>query len=162
MNNDFIGIDVSGEDVLAAKLKGLPEAAQDEVTDAVSKHLLDNILRIYPPKNYVTRKAAYGQSFQTDRQRKWFFASLADGSLHVPYNRTQNLGKSWRQVGQGRSSFLANEMPGAKFVIGDGTQSRHEKMVGWLTVSQTLQRHSKSIMDKANEAIKKAIKKVGL
>lgn len=160
--DDFLLIDVTGDELLAKKLKGLPPAVQDTITDDVSNYLINNILRIYPPKNYVTRAKAYGQSFFSDKQRRWFFAALRDGSISVPYKRSQGLANGWKQHGSGARSFLSNEYPGAKYVIGDGTQSRHEKLVGWLTVSETLKKHWKSIMDKADAAVKKAIKKQGL
>lgn len=159
--SDFLGIDVSGEEEIARKLKALPPAAQDMVTDEVSKYLINNILRIEPPKNYVTRRAAYGIPFFTDKQRRWFFANLNSGELKIPYNRTHGLVRGWKQEGSGRRSFLANETKGAEYVIGE-KQSRHERLVGWLKVSETLKRHMKSIMGKTDGAIKKAIKKVGL
>ena len=160
--SDFIGIDVSGEEIIAAKLKKLPATAQDTVTDEVSKYLISSILKQYPPRNYVTRASAYGQTFFTEKQRRWFFAALNSGELKLPYHRTQGLAKSWKQAGSGARSFVYSDYKGAGYVVGDDTQSRHESKVGWWTVSSLIQKHMKSIMDKTDGAIKRAIKKLGL
>lgn len=161
MSNEFIGIDIIGEDVLAEKLKKLPPAVQDAAVDEVSSYLL-NILKAYPSKNYITRTTAYGKSFFTDKQRKWFFASLNDGSINIPYRRTQGLARAWEKLGSGAYTILVNEAQGAKYVIGDKTQSRHEMLVGWRTVGQVIKVHTRRIIEKADAGAKKALRKLGL
>jgi hypothetical protein len=159
MSNDFIGVDVRGLDILAKLLRDLPDEVQDTVIDDVSEYLL-NVLKINAQQNYVTRKAAYGVSFFTPKQRRWFFAALADGKINVPYHRTQALAAGWKQVGRGRNSILANEAKGADWVVGEN-QSRHERMVGWKTVTQTIIDRQEQIQRKADAAAQKAIKKLG-
>ena len=160
MPDQFIVIDVQGIKEIAAKLAKLPIEAANAGVEAANKYLLD-VLRTYPPPKYVTRKAAYGRTFQSDKQRRWFFASLADGSLKVPYHRTQGIRKSWRQEGSGAQSFLANDAPGVGWVMGDN-QSRHEALVGWKKVSAIVKERTAKIVEQFEVGVKKAIRKLGL
>lgn len=160
MPSDFIGIDISGLEPIQKALLDLPDAAQDAAVDAASKYLLD-VLKTYPPPNYVTRKSAYGQTFFTTRQRKWFFAALDSGEIGVPYRRTQKLRNAWQQIGSGHQSILANEREGAAWVIGDN-QSRHEARVGWKKASKVVEERMARVLEKAGAAVNKVIRKLGL
>lgn len=157
----FIGIDVRGIPELQAKLAKLPDAVQDMAIDEVADYLL-NVLKQYPPPNYVTRARAYGQTFQSAKQRKWFFWALDNGFINVPYRRTQGLARGWKKLGKGRDALLANETEAAQFTMGDGTQSRHEKLVGWKTLSVIIGERSAEIRRRAEAGVKKGIKKAGL
>lgn len=159
--SSFIGIDTRGIPAVLKALKDLPQESRDYVVDAVSEYLL-NVMREYPSKNYVSRRSAYGVPFFTAKQRRWFFANLRDGSLTIPYRRTQGLARGWHKAGAGEASFLYNERPGAEYVIGDNTQSRHEIMVGWKSVSATIDERDAQISRRADAAAQRAIKKVGL
>lgn len=160
MADPFVAVEVQGLAELQAKLKQLPIEAQDMVVDDLNKYYL-NVFRGYPPKNYVTRKAAYGVTFFTEKQRRWFFANLNEGNIDVPYVRTQQLSKGWRQVGSGRTSFLANERAGAPYVVGDD-QSRHEAMVGWKKAVDVIKERMSKALQVADGAVKKAIRKLHL
>lgn len=158
---DFLYIDVTGLKEINDKLNRLPNEAVDAGTDNANEYLL-NVMQTYPPKKSVTRKAAYGVTFFSDKQRRWFFANLNKGTIDVPYNRTQGLAQSWKIVGSGRNSFLANEAPAAPYVIGDNTQSRHEAMVGWKTVGEQVKGRMTEIVRRFDAGVKKAIRQLGL
>jgi hypothetical protein len=145
---------------IVARLAKLPDAVADAGVEAGNKFLLPKLQKP-PAQNYVTRQAAYGVTFFTAKQRRWFFASLKDGNINVPYKRTGGMMANWRMEGTGRLSFLANDAPGVDFVVGEG-QSRHEAAVGWKKVSQTLKAQTSGIMHAFASAISKAIRKVGL
>src|SRR3990172_7167849 len=118
MANNFIGIDIQGIDELKAKLDKLPEAAQDEgVTEGLK--YLQNIMRKYASYKYVSRKSAYGTTFFTEKQRRYFFAALNRGEISIGNNRTQALARGWKIEGTGRKAFLANEVSYAAYVMGD-------------------------------------------
>lgn len=158
--SDMIGIEVKGDvKNIQNFLQRYPKEAQDAIVDDVNKYLLDAV-KTYPPSKYVTRKSAYGVTFFTEKQRRWFFAALADGRIGVPYTRTQGLREAWQIVDRGVNSIIVNEAPGAQFVMGDETQSRHEKKVGWRTVKEIINARMKRIVQIANGAAKKAIKKL--
>ena len=151
----LIGIDVSGLKELRELALKLPDAVQDAINVAVGDYLV-NVLRAYPPQQYVSRKAAYGQTFFSDRQRRWFFAALAHGDLEIPYPRTQTLSQGWRRL----DDIVVNEVEYAKFVMGEGEQSRHEEKVGWLTTDRIVEQRATRIAEIANGAAKRALRKL--
>ena len=161
MADGFIGIDIQGLPELQAYLKRLPPEVADAVVDAVSKLLIDVFKSSQPSKKYVTRKAAYGASFKSDKQRRWFFAALNKGAINVPYSRTQAMRNAWKQIGAGAQSIIANEAAGVEYVMGDGTQSRHEAMVGWKTTSVIIREHMPRVEKVAQAAAQKAINSSG-
>ena len=160
MASDFIGIDLQGLPELRALLNGLPQAVRDAVIDDVSKYLI-NVLKLYPPQKSVSRRQAYGVTFFTEKQRRWFFASLKDGSLEIPYRRTQTLANGWKQVGSGESSIIANETPYAALVMGAGEQSRHAVAIGWKDVNTIVDERMGRIDRIAEAAAEKGMRKAG-
>lgn len=162
----FVGIDtqqvLKDTERIAEKFKSLAPEMQDTVVDEVSDFLLD-VMRTYPRENHdVTRQQAYGRTFESDKQRRWFFANLDSGELILPYRRTQEMRESWRKEGEGRSSFLVNDTQAAFFTMDPKGQSRMAKMQGWKTTKERIEEHSKGMVKRAEAAIKKAIKNAGL
>ena len=101
-------------------------------------------LKEYPGYKYVSRKAAYGKSFQSDKQRRWFFAALADGRI-TPGSpkRTGALGEGWRILYNGPHQLdLANAVPYAKFVQGTDPHphAAQPRMAGWKGITAWLRR----------------------
>jgi hypothetical protein len=160
-SGDFIAIDVQGMDELLAKLAQLPDDMKDTVTDDVMKYLKD-VLQAYPPPKHVTRQAAYGQTFFSDKQRKWFFAALNSGALNLPYARTQSYRNAWQQIGTGYGSLLANETPYSVYLQDEERQSRMSAMIGWKKLSVIIEERMTRILAVADGAIKKAIRRRGL
>ena len=91
-------------------------------------------LREYPTYRYVSRVAAYGRSFVSDKQRAWFFWALGAGLIKPGQsNRTGKLGRGWeiKQAGP-KQIDLVNAVPYAKFVQGTAQeQARQPSMAGW-------------------------------
>jgi hypothetical protein len=75
---------------------------------------------------YVSRKSAYGRTFVSAAQRRWFFANGAK----VGNFRTGKLMAAWSIGGNSTRLYLLNSAPYAGFVIGDG-QARQPQKVGW-------------------------------
>jgi hypothetical protein len=169
---DFLGVDVSGVDEIAAKIKKLPGVVQDYVVDDLSKYYINVFKTSQPPQKFVTRAQAYPNAvirsprgkrivgFFSWAQFKFVMALWSQGK--VPHRRTQAMRNAWRQVGEGERSFIVNDAPGAQFVMGDETQSRHEKLVGWQTVGVMISSHMPQAMKKVDAAIVKAFRKLGL
>jgi hypothetical protein len=160
MANDFIAIEVQGLKELIAALEKLPPEAQDAAIDEASKYML-NVLRAYPPQKYVSRQSAYGKTFFSDKQRRFFFAALKDGRIGVPYSRTQSLSKGWKILDKGKDAMLVNESPHADLVMGDN-QSRHAAKIGWKKHTQQLQERKARIIEVANAAVKKVLRRLKL
>ena len=158
---DFIAIDVQGIDELMAKLAQLPDDMKDAISDDVLKYMKD-VLQAYPPPKRISRKSAYGQTFFTEKQRRYFFWALNKGIINVPYGRTQDYRKAWEQVGTGYGSILANETPYAVYLQDDQQQSRLSAKIGWKKLGVVIKEHMKGILQIADGAVKKAIRKRGL
>jgi hypothetical protein len=153
----LIGIDVSGLKELRELALKLPDAVFDAITEDVGDYLV-NVLRSYPPQNYVTRKAAYGQTFFSDRQRRWFFASLHDGSLTLPYRRSRNLGQSWAyEVRTPTLAIIGTNVGYARLVKDEGHQSAYLAAVGWPTVQDDAAKAEPRVRAALDQAIRLAI-----
>ena len=136
---DKFTIEIEGLQQVMHRIKSLPDAARDQVLHDVSEYSLE-VIRDEPSQKYVTRTQAYGSPFSSDRQRRWFFASLADGSLNVPYHRTGKMSAGWEAHQMGAQVTFRNPTPGAQFVMGL-QQSRHEKLVGWRKITDIVEKY---------------------
>ena len=106
-------------------------------------------LKDYPTYRYVSRKAAYGKSFFSDKQRRWFFAALADGRITPGRpNRTGTLGEGWRITAVGPKQLdLVNAVPYAKFVQGTDPHphAAQPRMAGWKSITYWLKEFKSEI-----------------
>lgn len=162
--SDFIATDLTELKALGNRIKQLPTSVSSEGMRDVNEYMI-NVLQQYPPEKRVTRRAAYPevQGWFSEKQRKWFFASLRSGSLRLPYRRTQELGKSWKVIGENPvRSIIANESPAAPFVMGDTEQSRMSKLIGWKKISAIVQERLARIVEKFDGGAKRAIRRLRL
>lgn len=157
--NDFIALELIGLKELQTKINRLPDAAADEGVEEASLYMV-NVLRQYPPQKRVTIAQAGG--WKSDKQRRWFFAALRRGEIQVPYHRTQQLADGWKILGYGKSSFIANETSYAKYVMGDGDQSRMHELIGWQKLQAFLTARAQQIIRKFDAGVKNAIHRLGL
>ena len=159
MGKNWMGIDVVNMEAVKRALQQLPKEARDEFSEETADLLIEKLGK-EPGNKYVTRKKAYGKSFFTQRQRRWFFASLRDGKIGVPYRRTLTISQSWVKHGAGENVYLANQAEGAQWVIGP-TQSRHEKLVGWKKYEDIVRQNIKLIETKAARKIAQVLHRIG-
>ncbi len=104
--------------------------------------LLKDVLGEYPEQRSVSRRSAFGVTFFSDRQRRWFFAALRSGELSLPYSRTGALRDGWKLEPLGKNEVgLINEVPYAGYVMGKASQSRMMRMIGWKTVESVLKKY---------------------
>lgn len=157
-----VSLEMEGMEEIMMKLNAVPDAVRNEINDDLSEYLV-NTLRQYPSPKYVTRKRAYGKTFFSDKQRKWFFAALSSGEIDVPYKRTQHLANMWQAtVGNKGELLVVNDARYATYVMGEaGQQSRHEKLVGWKSVSKVVKDKSSALMKRVVRAANKALQKIG-
>lgn len=162
MADDFIAIDVTGIEEISKKLAKLPDAVADEGTDEANKYLL-NVLKTYPPYRYVSRKSAYGQTFVSDKQRKYVMARIREGSITPGRaNRTQTFRAGWRIIGAGAKSIIANETPYGKYLMDDQGQARQPGLVGWKKISAITKERINAILKAFDGGVSRAIKHLGL
>ena len=126
-----ITITVRGVEKIVAKLGKLKDKSWMSVfLRAVATVILGDDksgLRSYAPYKKVTRKQAYGVSFFTDKQRRWFFANMPA----VPYRRTGAQGKAWMiESVSNDKAVIANRTASVMFTRG---QTALHRIMGWLT-----------------------------
>lgn len=127
----IITFEVQGEEVLMLKLNLLTSPQATSAMLSAAGLFLRDKLRDYPPYIYVSRRQAYGQSFQSERQRRWFFAALARGEITIPYPRTYRLREGWQYIPRSPiEAWVRNEVPYVGWVQGP-QQARMMQMRGW-------------------------------
>ena len=159
---DFIGIEVINNDRIARIIARFPKEVGDAGADAIADYLI-KVYKHYPPYKYISRKRAYGRTFQSAKQRRYFFWALQQGIIKIGNHRTQRLRNGWVQVGTGQDSIIANEVPYAAYVMGDMTQQANlPYFVGWKQFDMVPVHHKEKIDKVLFAATKKAIRKLGL
>lgn len=90
------------------------------------------------PYKYVSRKSAYGVTFFTDKQRRWFWAN--GGPDMIGNNRTGASTDAWIMTpsSNGYNYTVTNPTPGAYFTRSDDGQARQPARVGWRVVSKVI------------------------
>lgn len=121
-------------------------------------------MQVYPDAKHFTRASIYGQPFQSDRQRKFFFYALAHGIIQVPYRRgsspgSRNLKQQWTvaATNNGFTVEIGNATSYGPLVQGQGLQSRYAQAVGWQTDQQVLDREAPAVVKYVEDAIQQAV-----
>lgn len=155
---DFLGIDIVGEEIIAAAMAKLPGEVADQGVEEANRYVLDT-MRTYAQYNYVGRDRV---PWASEKQRRYVMMQISKGNIKVPCGRTQNLRKNWKLVGEGRNQIVANETPYAGFVMGEGMQGRRHNIMGWETETTRIKTRMDRILDRFNQGVRKAIAKLGL
>ena len=157
--SELIGIDISGNKELAAKLDKLPAQAADFGVEYANEYIL-NMQRTYVPYKHVSVAQAGG--WKSDAQRRYVMAKIRSGEISVPYNRTQTLRKGWKLVGKGRGQIVANEVDYAKWVKDIRSQSQGHMLRGWEVIPNELRNKAEQIVRRFEAGVKAGMKKLGL
>lgn len=131
------------------------------VTEAAAAEIVQ-IMREQPddtPYQYISRADAYPDApykpgWFSLRQFRYVMAKISSGEITIPYNRTGDISNAWRVEGKLSKARPVNDNEKAPYVFGDKQQSRHEKMVGWQTVSARVEQYSNRIFDAAYTAFR--------
>lgn len=122
-------------------LRSVPRGALRVALEAFTEYIVGNEshgLKHNDPYKYVTRKSAYGVSFFTDKQRRWFWANGGPDMIGKP--RTGKTSEAWRAVPSagGYQFKITNDTAGAYHIRDDAGQARQPAKVGWRKVSKVL------------------------
>lgn len=159
---DFVDVQVSGIESVLEKLLQIESPATQRAVMQDVGHYIQGKLKRYPPYQYVSRKSAYGVTFFTDKQRRWFFAALRSGELQIPYPRTRTLRNQWVVAdAPGGDVVVRNFTPYVKHVQQESTQSRMMQKRGWQTEVQIVRENAAGIAQTANESYNRYIKRIG-
>jgi hypothetical protein len=121
-------ISIEGIDVLLAKMKAtLP---------AVIKGLEEGAWEAYHDvQMYTGDTRGIPQNWVSERQRRFVMASIREGTINVPYNRTGQLAAGWgggaKQTAPLEYAIGPNPVSYGPFVIGSGTQTAQHISGGW-------------------------------
>ncbi len=135
---------VRGVEAVQSFLKSVPRGALKVALEAFTEYIVGNDahgLKHNEPYKYVTRKSAYGFSFFTDKQRRWFFWALSTGQIDPGSGkRTGETSKAWKAVplASGYQFKITNNTAGGFYTRDDAGQARQPAKVGWRKVSQVL------------------------
>lgn len=146
-------------------LKSVPYGAVKVALPALAEWLIGNESRglaHYEVYKYVKRVKAYGQAFQSDRQRRWFFAALHEGKILPGYPR--RTGKTQRGYVQkptngGYGVMIENKEAGAYYTRDDKGQARLNALAGWRKVSDVISTNILGAMRHAQAAINEWLRK---
>jgi hypothetical protein len=155
---DFIDVQLVGLDKIEAKLIQLPEAAGDNGVEYADNYLLNVLVnKEIPAYKHISYMAAYGKA-----PASGFWYGLAHGLIDVPYQRgKEGVTNDWHIVGAGRNAHITNDNPAAKWVYSE-EQARLNAMIGWLRVSQIIDKYTRNIVQSFERGVKRAIEKLGL
>jgi len=150
---------------IAKWIEKLPSGARDLASQTIANSVV-NYMRMYEDYAYVSRAQAYpsapaGPGWFSDKQRRYVMAAIRRGEIQIPYARTMTLQAGWQVRSEGNGNYkISNIARYAQYVQGDGTQSRHEAMVGWKTVSQKVDDNQNRIMADARNAVRAAVRQL--
>lgn len=156
----LVGVDVEGIATVQRLLSQIdnPQVAR-AVTKDIAKHLQGKMKK-YPNYTYVSRARAYGRTFQSAKQRRWFFAALHRGDLVIPYQRTDTLSRGWKIETFGATDHIVvNEVPYARFVQ-NSPQARMMTYRQWRSIQRVIHDDRYAINRQAQEAFSRAMKKI--
>lgn len=159
----MIKTSVSGVEEFVAFIKTVPRGIKIAAMREIATYIIGNDargLKHEPAYKHVSRKSAYGKTFFTDRQRRWFFAALRSGEINPGVNnRTHSYKNSWRMQEENsdwRRVDVVNDASNAGFV-GGINQARLNAKVGWRKAVNIVQTNIDGAIQAAQRAVDKWI-----
>lgn len=155
-----IKFETKGITELQEFLKEIPRGSITSAVKAFGEYLLGDDshgVRHMVPYKYVSRKAAYGKSFQSDKQRRWFFAALADGRIAPGSGPRHDTTRRWygMSASSGYEYKLVANNPAAYYTMSDEGQARQPAKVGHLKLSRVIANNMTGAFMEAVNAVNK-------
>ena len=141
-------IDVAGVDALRAVFAGVPKGIQTAL-GALTEFIV-GLLKVPEPYKYVSRARAYGQTFQSDKQRRWFWAN--GGPSMIGNNRTGESTNAWTYSSTSNGYTVSNTTPGAYWTQGD-SQANQPALVGWLKYKNKIEKNWSNALQVFKDAL---------
>jgi hypothetical protein len=151
---------------LTQLINDLPRSVRGLAVEEASRYLVGDGTRglsHYPSYRFVTRTAAYGRPFQSDRQRRKFFAMLRNGEILPGFpRRTGRFQRGWVISYDGVRSRITNTEGHAVYLVGDPGQARLNEMGGWRRTGLIIASNENGMVQAADRAAQKVIRDMGL
>ena len=147
-----LALHLQGLDALLKKLTSLEQLRHTRAgIEAAAVHVKGKLAQ-YPPVNRFTRQQVYGQTFESDKQRRAFFALLRKGKIEVPYRRgespgSQTFGRRWtiQMQNAGLTAVIGNNARYGPLLMDADSQTRYAAKVGWKTAQSVLEAESPDV-----------------
>lgn len=152
--SDFIGIDISNNKEIAAKLEKIPVEGAGAGVEEANAYIVD-FEKIYPSR--VQHGEGNPYHWSSDKQRRAFFATDGFGG-GIPYTRKQTLRNGWKTLGSGINQMVVNEVPYAQYVK-DFKQQIGHMYDGWDIITTDIMERMDQIVRKMEAGISKWLKK---
>jgi len=156
---DFVGVNIAGARELADRINNVPPEAADDGVEAANEYIV-NVEQAYAPYAYVSIQQSGG--WASERQRRYVMARIREGTISIPYRRTQNLRRGWERIGDGRNQIVVNQVPYAGYVKDIQSQSRGHMLRGWNVIQNDLRERMEEIVRKFDAGVDKALKRLAL
>jgi len=145
-----------------AYLKEVPHGSVKAVLAAFQEYFIGTDrhgLRHPPPYKYVSRAKAYGSTFKSEKQRRWFWAN--GGPEMIGNNRTGNTENGWygKETNGGYGITLSNDAPGAYYTMSDQGQAAQPALVGWRKISKVVADNMAGALRHARAAVNAFLKR---
>jgi hypothetical protein len=153
----------AGDDIerIQKKLVGMPPVLQSVGVQASSNYLLNVLINKEIPLSKSvfegSRMQAYGVPFFTEKQRRYFFAAIADNLPYVRGGKHTGIETQWMIEGEGPKMELVNKAEGA-FQIYSERQARQLGLAGWKKVGQIIKEYTPQMVRSFQTAVNKWIK----
>lgn len=155
-------VTVRVEDHVSPKLAAVLRGANTKVINAYADYLMGNErrgLKHYAPYRYVSRKAAYGKTWQSEKQRKYVMMLIKRGIITPGKpNRTRRTASGWQKKGAGNMVLLINRSPGAVWLYDDRRQARQLALVGHRKKTEIIKSNRKGSTRAAQLALNRFVK----
>lgn len=155
-----VKFNVRGVKELQTFLKTVPRGTVYSALKAFTEYVIGNEfhgLKHNETYKYVSRKTAYGQTFVSDKQRRWFFANNMQDK--IGNNRTGRTSDGWQYVMKSDYRFtITNPEPGAYWTRDDKGQARQPAMVGWRKITQVIADNFDGAIRSATAAVSRWLK----
>lgn len=162
-----VNFKVRGIEAVQSFLASVPRGAVRVALEAFTEYVIGNDahgLRHNEPYKYVTRKSAYGVTFFTPKQQRWFFWALREGKIDPGSGvRTGKTSAAWKAApsANGYQMKITNDTPGAYYTRDDKGQARQPAKVGWRKVTAVLAANYLGGLRAAVAAVNKYLKEKG-
>lgn len=158
-------IEIVGLEPLIRKLDSLGKMRTVKLVMKAAGLYVKGKVSVAPAVKRMTRASVYGEPFKTERQRRFFFAAMRNGTIEVPYIRNSSPGseaitKRWGIVvsPDGMEVTIGNNASYARLVHGaDGEQSKYLGLVGWRRADEVAQVEQKVVYGMIEDALQREI-----
>lgn len=151
---------------LQAYLRTLPRGTIRTAIRAFTEYIVGDSshgLAHDDPYHYVSRKAAYGQTFQSDKQRRYVMAMIKSGEItpgvrkNSPTNQSQVYGI--QETNGGYGATITNSSEGAYWTR--KAQPAQLRMAGWRAYADVVAANVQGALRHAGAAVRSFLQKKG-